>query len=169
MDRLFTPWRFPYVSSLERQAGPCVFCGIGERPEEDASTFVLERAADCFVVLNRYPYPPGHLLVVPYRHAPRMQDLPERTLEEMARLARRGESLLQRAFRPHGFNVGVNLGEAGGAGIEPHLHLHLVPRWRGDTSFMTVTGETRIMPQDLAETYGRLRPLFAAAGEGEER
>lgn len=170
MDRLFTPWRFPYVSSLERQAGPCVFCGLRDcRPEEDASGFVLERAEDCYVVLNRYPYTTGHLLVVPYLHAPRMGELPVAVLEEMARLARRCEGLLERAFHPHGFNLGLNLGEAGGAGIEPHLHLHVVPRWRGDTSFMTVTGETRIVPQDLEKTYERLRPLFLAPEEGGER
>jgi len=167
MDRLFTPWRFPYVSTLERQEGPCVFCPLRDEPDRDATNFVLLRGSGCYVVLNRYPYTTGHLLVVPHLHAPLLQDLPVPVLEEMARITRRGERLLGPALHAHGFNVGINLGEAGGAGIEPHLHLHLVPRWRGDTSFMTVTGRTRVMPQDLDETYRRLRPLFLPEEGGE--
>ena len=166
MERLFTPWRFPYVTSIERQSGPCVFCTLRDQPEKDGSNFVLLRGVESYIVLNRYPYTTGHLLMVPNLHAARLQELPVSALEEMARLTRRGEKLLGRTFHAHGFNVGINLGEAGGAGIEPHLHLHLVPRWRGDTNFMTVTGETRVMPQDLDETYRRLLPLFLAGEEG---
>jgi len=115
-----------------------------------------------FVILNLYPYNNGHLMVVPYRHVPSLVALSPEELQELAVLAQRSEKVLGEAYDPHGINVGINLGKAGGAGVLDHLHVHLVPRWSGDTNFMTVVGETRVLPEDLSQTAARLRPFFAA-------
>jgi ATP adenylyltransferase len=143
-----------------------VLCEIRDDPEHDEENFVLLRSALCYVVLNRYPYTTGHLMIVPRDHVERLREASEPALQEMARLARTCEELLQGAFRPDGFNLGMNIGRAGGAGIERHLHLHLVPRWIGDTSFITLTGDTRVVPHDLETVYQRLRPLFPGGERG---
>lgn len=156
MDRLFRPWRYAYVAR-ERDEGGCVLCEIaGSPPEEDAKRYVLFRGSHHFVVLNVYPYNSGHLMVVPFLHAARLVDLPADALAEMALLAARTERVLREAYRPEGMNLGMNLGAAAGAGIDAHLHLHVVPRWTGDTNFMTVAGESRVLPESMADTWRRL-------------
>jgi ATP adenylyltransferase len=160
MDHLFSPWRYAYVTSKAEDAG-CVLCrmagGDGSRDEE---WFVVARARHHFVVLNLYPYNSGHVMIVPYRHVARLSDLGDDALAELARLAARAETALGEVYRPDGLNVGINLGRAAGAGIADHLHLHVVPRWSADTNFVTVAGETRVLPEDLHETWRKLRGRF---------
>ena len=160
MDQLWSPWRFDYVTGRVPRAGACVFCEA-PRPPDSASLVVCETAR-AFVILNRYPYNNGHLMVVPARHVPSLAGLDADELLEVAWLVQQAETVLRDAYAPHGINVGVNLGTPAGAGIHDHLHVHLVPRWDGDTSFMTVIGETRVLPEELPSTAARLRPLFAA-------
>jgi ATP adenylyltransferase len=157
MDHLFTPWRYAYVTARKPDA-VCVLCRIGtEAPSDDEGAFVLHRALHHFLVLNIYPYNTGHLMIVPYAHAARLSDLHPEALGEMFDLAARAEKALEDAYRPEGINLGMNLGACAGAGIADHLHLHLVPRWSADTNFMTVSGETRVLPEDLATTWRKLR------------
>lgn len=159
MDRLWSPWRLQYVSGKTAPAAGCVFCDTARPPAEDS--LVVFEGATCYVVLNLYPYNNGHLMVVPNRHIDTLTALEPGELQEVALLTQRAEGVLREAYRPQGINVGVNLGKAAGAGIHEHLHVHLVPRWGGDTNFITVVGETRVLPEDLVTTAARLRPLFA--------
>lgn len=157
MDRLFSPWRYSYVSAAP-QDGECVLCSIGGAdPVEDPRHFVVSRHSGHFVVLNIYPYNSGHLMIVPYAHAARLTELDAAARAEMFEIASRAERLLFDVYRAEGVNLGMNLGRCAGAGIAAHLHLHAVPRWGGDTSFMTVTGETRVLPEDLHDTWRKLR------------
>ena len=156
MDHLWSPWRLDYVTS-GKPSGGCVFCDA--RTSRD-SLIVFEGTA-AYVILNRYPYNNGHLMVVPHRHLSTLVELEADELGEIARLTRCAEAVLREAYRLEGINVGINLGKAAGAGIQEHLHVHLVPRWAGDTNFMTVVGETRVLPEDLASTAARLSPIFA--------
>jgi ATP adenylyltransferase len=156
MDHLFRPWRFAYVTAARPPEG-CVLCRIGSAaPEGDRASYVVTRERHHFVVLNVFPYNTGHLMIVPYAHVASLEELPAESLHEMAELARRAESALRAAYRPEGLNVGMNLGTAAGAGIAEHLHLHVVPRWNADTNFMTVAGESRVLPESLAETWAKL-------------
>jgi ATP adenylyltransferase len=156
MEHLFSPWRFRYVTQPKGENG-CVFCRIVESdPAEDEEHFVLARADHHFVVLNIYPYTTGHLMVVPYKHEASLSRLPREALGELAQLAARAERLLIDVYRAEGVNLGMNLGQCAGAGIQEHLHLHAVPRWCGDTNFMTVTGRTRVLPEELRETWRKL-------------
>jgi ATP adenylyltransferase len=157
MDRLWSPWRLPYVTGAKVDEG-CVFCSALAGTRDD--DLVLWRGADAFVVLNKYPYNNGHLMVVPNVHVSRLADVPAAALQEVAFLVQRSEAALTEAYSPHGINVGINIGKPAGAGILDHLHVHLVPRWNGDTNFMTVVGETRVLPEELAQTAHRLRPIF---------
>jgi ATP adenylyltransferase len=158
MDRLFSPWRYAYVADLRREDAGCVLCRLGSSsPAEDESSRVVGRFEHHYIVLNAFPYNSGHLMVVPYRHEPLLSRLRPEELHELAHLAARVETVLRDEYRAEGINLGMNLGSCAGAGIEGHLHLHLVPRWSGDTNFMTVTGETRVLPEDLAATWSRLR------------
>lgn len=166
MDVLWSPWRFQYVSAKQPRDG-CVFCRIGATPEEDAENFVLGRARENYLVLNRYPYSTGHLMVVPYPHVPDLAGLSPSAMCEMALLARRAEGILRDVYHPEGLNIGWNLGECAGAGVAGHLHLHIVPRWFGDSNFMTTIGETRVMPEALADTHRRLSPHFAGLADFE--
>ena len=157
MDHLFSPWRYAYVTSPKTDGG-CVLCRIGSAdPSGDEGGFVVARGLHHFVVLNIYPYNTGHLMIVPYRHVPRLAELGEEVLKEMALIAARAEAALSEVYRPEGINLGMNLGQCAGAGIADHLHLHVVPRWAADTNFITVTGETRVLPEDLHRTWQRLR------------
>ena len=157
MDHVFSPWRYTYVAS-RREGDGCVLCRIGAgEAVSDEESLVLARGEHHFVVLNRFPYNSGHLMIVPYLHAARLADLDPAVLAEMGRLAARAEGALVDAYRPDGVNLGMNLGKAAGAGIEDHLHLHVVPRWAGDTNFMTVAGETRVLPEGPGETWRKLR------------
>lgn len=157
MEHLWSPWRLEYVTGSKNDAG-CVFCEAPRPPDPDS--LIVFRGRTCFVILNLYPYNNGHLMVVPYRHAASLAALPSDELHELAELTQTSESALHEAYRPHGMNVGINLGKSGGAGVLDHLHVHLVPRWNGDTNFMTVVGRTRVLPDDLSSTADRLRPIF---------
>jgi ATP adenylyltransferase len=151
-----------YVSAEndhEHEGPRCVFCDLPAQGD-DARALILARGDHCFVVMNAYPYASGHLMVVPYAHLDRLTDLTPAATIEMMDLARTAQGVLSMAMGPHGFNLGMNQGSAAGAGIADHLHLHLVPRWSGDTNFMPVTGDVRVMPQSLEETYAMLKPGF---------
>jgi ATP adenylyltransferase len=161
MQHLFTPWRFKYVTQVEHQKG-CILCGVAATdPSEDESVFILHRAEHNFLVLNIYPYTSGHLMIVPFEHYSRLAEMPEAALSEFTGLAVRVEKLLTEVYRPEGINMGMNLGLCAGAGIVEHLHMHAVPRWTGDTSFMTVVGDTRVIPEDLQKTWRKLRDRFS--------
>jgi ATP adenylyltransferase len=156
MDRLWAPWRLSYVTAPPAPANDCVFCDVCAR---DADLLLL-RGTSCFVVLNLYPYNNGHLMVVPIRHLSSLEALTSAEQVELMHLTRLSEIALGEAYRPQGINVGINLGKAAGAGIESHLHVHVVPRWSGDTNFMTAVGGTRVLPEELPATVARLRPIF---------
>ncbi|MGH9557987.1 MAG: HIT family protein [Bryobacteraceae bacterium] len=159
MDYLWSPWRYRYVSS-ENAGQECLFCRLASA-KDDRSEYILLRAERNFVVLNRYPYTSGHLMIAPYAHVASLEEADPETLEENIRLARRMESALKQVYKPEGFNMGLNIGRCAGAGIAGHLHMHLLPRWTGDANFMTTTGETRVLPEDLETTYEKLKPLMA--------
>jgi len=156
MQHLFSPWRFQYVTQAKETQG-CVLCRLGAADAEcDEAGLIVHRADHHFLVLNLYPYTSGHMMIVPYDHVARLGDLSVASRGEMTDLAARLERVLGEVYRPDGVNIGMNLGECAGAGIVDHLHMHVVPRWCGDTSFMTVTGETRVLPEDLHETWRKL-------------
>ena len=155
MDYLWTPWRYQYVTEGARPS-ECVFC-TAARGSDDRESLIVHRAKFNFIILNRFPYTNGHVMVVPYQHVATLRDLPEEALIEMMRLARECEKQLNAAYRPDGLNIGINLGRSAGAGIADHVHMHVLPRWTGDTNFMTVTGETRILPEELPATWEKLR------------
>ena len=157
MDRLWAPWRLSYVTAAQVPAPDCIFCDPSAGRDVD---LVVLRGRAAYVILNLYPYNNGHLMVVPNRHLATLEALTADEQVELMRLARLSEMALHEAYRPQGINVGINLGKAAGAGIENHLHIHLVPRWSGDTNFMTAVGQTRVLPEDLAATVARLRPIF---------
>ena len=163
MDRLYTPWRFDYIKGASGEktgtGSACVFCSIAAR-DDDENTFILHRAGRNFVVLNIYPYTSGHLMIVPFEHTADLPALAKETSDELMDLAKRAQGLLDETYHPHGFNLGMNLGNAAGAGVSDHLHLHVLPRWSGDANFMTTVGETRVIPEDLRSTYERLRGRF---------
>lgn len=160
MDRLWTPWRFAYVTAATGAAPTCIFCDA--RAAAGGEALVVHRGQRAFVILNKFPYNNGHLMVVPDRHASRLAELDRAELTELMALCQLSERALARVYAPQGFNVGLNLGRPAGAGIEDHLHVHLVPRWNGDTNFMSVVGETRVLPEELPATAARLRDAFAA-------
>lgn len=164
MDRLWTPWRFDYIKSgsvaQQGQQESCVFCSIQTDTTDDESKFILHRASHNFIVLNIYPYISGHLLIVPYMHTGELDDVPKEASDEMMDLTKRCQTVLKETYRPHGFNIGVNLGRAAGAGVAGHVHVHIMPRWTGDSNFMSTIGETRVMPEDLSTTFGKLRGRF---------
>ena len=163
MDRLWAPWRLSYVTAAQGPAPDCIFCNPGAGRDID---LVVLRGRHCYVILNLYPYNNGHLMVVPVRHLAALEALTPDEQLELIQLSRVSEMALNEAYRPQGINVGINLGKAAGAGIENHLHIHLVPRWSGDTNFMTAVGGTRVLPEDLAATAARLRPIFAKLHAG---
>jgi ATP adenylyltransferase len=158
MDYLWTPWRYQYVTKPE-EPGVCVLCAAA-RVGDDEHSFVVHRAARNFVILNRYPYTSGHLMVVPYDHVASLGELAPETLTEMILVARDAERHLRAVYRPEGLNIGMNLGQSAGAGIAAHVHRHVLPRWRGDTNFMTVTAGTRVVPEDLESTWRKLREVW---------
>lgn len=160
MDYVWSPWRYRYVSEAG-QAGECIFCGAAAS-HRDEEHHIVHRAVRNFVMLNRYPYTNGHLMIAPYEHVPTLEQAAEETVAEMMRLARRAEIHLREIYHPQGMNVGMNLGECAGAGVAGHIHMHVVPRWTGDSSFMTVVGETRVLPEDLPATFEKLRKVWHA-------
>jgi ATP adenylyltransferase len=161
MDYIWTPWRYQYITNAIAGEKPeCIFCDAAKRTE-DATTLVVHRGVSSFVILNRFPYTSGHLMIVPYKHTSEISGVDAATLTEMMHLAQRIESAFKSLYKPDGVNFGMNLGRAAGAGVAGHLHLHALPRWVGDASFMSVTGETRVLPEDLTTTYERVRAALA--------
>lgn len=162
MDRLWSPWRYRYISTAGA-SDECIFCS---KPAEnrDAENLIVYRAERNFIILNLFPYTSGHLMVAPYQHLGNLEEAPAETLAEMMQLTRAAETCLRQVYRAPGFNIGMNIGSCAGAGIAGHIHMHVLPRWSGDANFMTTVGETRVLPEDLTTTYERLRAAFAAAG-----
>ena len=157
MEHLWSPWRLTYVTGVGGGDAGCVFCDASRNARAD---LVLVRGRACYAILNLYPYNSGHLMVAPYRHVANLASTTREEQDELMRLTRQGEIALTEAYAPQGINIGVNLGRPAGAGVLDHLHIHLVPRWNGDTNFMTVVGNTRVLPEDLTATAKRLRPIF---------
>jgi ATP adenylyltransferase len=155
MDYLWTPWRYRYIADAAKDEG-CVFCAA-LAIKNDAAALIVLRASKNFVILNRYPYTSGHVMIVPYTHSADLAATDVESLAEMMALAQRVQVALERTYRPQGYNLGMNLGRAAGAGVTGHLHLHVLPRWSGDSNFMTVVSETRVEPEDLSTTYEKLR------------
>lgn len=170
MERLWAPWRREYIMGDEKpgkEEGGCIFCdlpALGDGPEN----LILHRGRRCYVILNRYPYSNGHLMVVPSRHVRELDALSGEEGSEMFCLAQLCVNILREKFGAQGFNVGLNLGRAAGAGVDEHLHMHIVPRWEGDHNYMTVLGDMRVIPEGLESTYATLRPAFEAFS-GEKR
>jgi ATP adenylyltransferase len=178
MHHLWSPWRLEYVTRGESEAG-CIFClpadepataGAGAPQASPAGAnrgsplqrdLIVFEGITCYVILNLYPYNNGHLMVVPYRHVATLGELTAAELQEIGVLTQRAEAALTEAYQPHGLNVGINLGRPAGAGVLEHLHVHIVPRWSGDTNFMTVVGNMRVLPEELGASAARLRPIFA--------
>ena len=170
MDRLWSPWRLPYILSGGEARG-CVFCDAladadspptssDDPPVFNQSSLIVFRGSSCYVILNLYPYNNGHLLVVPNRHIPSLAAATHEELSELIELTRRCELALIEAYTPHGMNMGINLGKPAGAGVLDHVHMHVVPRWNGDTNFMSVVGQTRVLPEELPDSAAKLRPIF---------
>ena len=161
MDYLWTPWRYRYMAQAASGVQPeCFFCEA-VRGANDAEALVVHRGKNVFIILNRYPYTSGHVMIVPNAHVAELNLCDAATLTEIMQLAQRMERALQETYHPHGMNLGMNLGRAAGAGVEGHLHLHALPRWFGDTNFMTVAAETRVQPEELSTTWSRLRSALS--------
>lgn len=160
MDRLWSPWRYRYVSRTDTSEG-CVFCN--KPNDSDEAGLILFRGRLNYVILNLFPYTTGHLMVVPYLHIAAFEELGADAATEMMELTQRAVGCLKQVYHPEGLNIGMNLGECAGAGIAEHLHMHVLPRWTGDANFMTTVGETRVMPEDLGDTWRRMSAAFHAA------
>ena len=165
MDYLWTPWRYAYVSTAGKPAA-CVFCEaakLGSMDEaHDEQARIVFRGQHCFIILNTYPYTAGHVMVVPYAHLDELSKLPADAATEMMALSQRVESVLHELYHPDGVNLGMNIGKAAGAGIAGHIHMHVLPRWVADANFMSVVGETRLLPETLEVTWGKMREKLAA-------
>ena len=156
MDYLWSPWRYRYVSQAGKGEG-CPFCQkVAMDPSHDREQLVLYRGRNTFILLNLYPYTTGHAMIVPYAHVPKLTDLDSETLAEMMTVARKIQGAIESVYHPGGYNLGMNQGCVAGAGVADHVHLHILPRWLGDTNFMTVVGETRLHPEELQTTYDKL-------------
>jgi len=155
MNYLWSPWRMSYIQSPKPQNG-CIFCRALEEAD-DQKNLILMRGERNFVILNRYPYTSGHIMIVPMVHLPNLADLDSSTRAELMELAAQFVQVIEDAYHPQGFNVGINIGEAAGAGVSDHVHMHIVPRWLGDTNFMSTLGMTRVLPESLEDTFNRLR------------
>jgi ATP adenylyltransferase len=158
MDHLWSPWRYRYVQKADPQDA-CIFC---QKPAEgkDGENFIVWRAELNYIILNLYPYTSGHLMVAPYEHVATLEAASDDTIQEMMLLCKQAQHHLRSIYKPGGFNVGMNIGEMAGAGVAGHIHMHVVPRWVGDANFMSTVGETRVLPEDLAETYRKLKAAF---------
>jgi len=158
MNHLWSPWRMKYIRRQKTPKG-CVFCNAAQK-EDGESNFIVARGKRAFVILNRYPYTSGHIMIVPYEHIGSFEKMDEETSAEVMRLIRQGITTLDKIYQPNGYNMGANLGASAGAGIASHIHFHLVPRWDGDTNFMTSIGETRVLPEDLSETFEQIKAAW---------
>jgi ATP adenylyltransferase len=160
MQTLFTPWRYPYLTAPKpAQSAGCIFCNAAALPDA-RETLTLFRNSAAVVMLNRYPYTNGHLMVAPVAHEARLYDSTDRSLRALIRLTAEAQRILSDVYAPDGFNVGMNFGQVAGAGVADHYHLHIVPRWNGDSNFMTVTAQTRLVPEELDVTFEKLAPHF---------
>lgn len=151
MDHLFTPWRYQYVSTVDEKKG-CIFCDKAAG-DNDRENLIVRREELCFAILNLFPYSTGHVMIAPYRHTGTIEDLDPGTLTCMTELAKRCMGAAREAFRPEGFNLGINISRVAGAGITDHVHMHVVPRWAGDSNFMPVVGDTRVLPLSLDQVW----------------
>ncbi|PYR62892.1 MAG: HIT family hydrolase [Acidobacteria bacterium] len=167
MERLWSPWRLAYVTGTGSSDG-CIFCEACASTRPAPDDLVLIRGELAYVILNLYPYNNGHLMVVPNRHVGTLRAMTREELDELMRFTRHAEMALAEAYKPQGINVGINLGRPAGAGVVDHLHVHLVPRWTGDTNFMSVVGNVRVLPEELGETAQRLRPIFERLAREDE-
>ena len=158
MDMIWSPWRMNYINN-KQEGDHCVFCHALEQ-KDDPDYLILYRGEHVFIMLNRYPYTSGHLMVIPYEHCPSHEDLSPAARTEMMDLITRSTSLIRKVYKPHAFNLGANIGEDGGAGISQHFHFHVVPRWRGDSNFMSVTANTRVFPEEVETSYRRLKEAW---------
>ena len=162
MDHLWCPWRMEYIQS-EKNNDVCVFCGEMSRPD-GPENLIVYRGPRAFVILNRYPYTSGHLMIVPYDHQPSLEQLDAETRAEIMELTAQSMIVLRAVYRPQGFNIGLNIGEAAGAGVLDHVHLHVVPRWGGDTNFMSSLAGIRVLPEALEDTYARIQDAWGSEG-----
>jgi ATP adenylyltransferase len=163
-ERIWAPWRLEYVkdASKDDEQG-CIFCAFpGEDAANDEANLIVHRGERCFVILNKFPYTNGHLMVAPYEHVATLPEVEPETIAELMSLAQEAMRILERTYSPHGYNVGFNQGRVAGAGVEHHIHIHVVPRWGGDTNFMPVLADTRVMPQTLEQSYEALAGSFGA-------
>ena len=162
-EQLWAPWRLKYIEAADKQGG-CIFCDFpAEGEAHDAANFIVHRGQYAFIILNAFPYSNGHVMVVPYRHTATMETYSPEEMLEVMELTRVSLRMLQAAFGPHAYNCGLNMGRVAGAGIAEHLHWHIVPRWNGDTNFMTVLADTRVIPESLPAVYDRLRAVLPQA------
>jgi len=157
MEQIWAPWRIEYILKVKPEG--CILC---DKPKEnnDVLNYILYRGDKNFVIMNSYPYNPGHLMVAPYRHVANLEELTDEELHEHFEIVSRSIKILREVFNPGGFNIGINMGKVGGAGIDEHLHTHIVPRWQGDTNFMPVIFDVRVVAEALSETYEKLRVKF---------
>ncbi|MFZ0802313.1 MAG: HIT domain-containing protein [Terriglobales bacterium] len=155
MDYLWTPWRYAYVTAAEKTPG-CIFCEL-PKLGDDVRARIVYRGQYCYIVLNTYPYTPGHVMVVPFAHLDELQKLPSDAAHEMMELSQKMERVLRQLYKPDGVNLGMNIGKAAGAGVAGHIHMHVLPRWVADSNFVSVVGETRILPETLDITYDRIK------------
>lgn len=158
MNRIWSPWRMAYIENHEKENG-CVFCSA-QTKADSAENLIAFRGKNAYVILNRYPYTSGHLMVVPFEHKPNLEELDPETRAEIMELTSRCMTVLREIHQPQGFNMGANIGKAAGAGIAGHVHIHIVPRWAGDTNFMSTLGETRVLPEVLEDTYQKVKEVF---------
>jgi ATP adenylyltransferase len=161
MNQLWSPWRMEYIQNHDKEEG-CVFCNA-QAKEDGAENLIVHRGERAYVILNRYPYTSGHLMVNPFEHVSSIEELEPEARAEMMELTSRSTTALSNIYRPQGFNIGINMGEAAGAGVLGHVHIHIVPRWKGDTNFMSSVGQTRVLPEALEDTYERVRQYFQQA------
>jgi len=161
MEHIWSPWRYKYVAASQGDS-QCVFCRV-QHESEDRVNFILHRAPLNFVILNLFPYTSGHLMIVPYEHTASLRSVSDAVTSEMMRLTKKAQAALEAEYHPDGFNIGMNLGRSAGAGVADHIHLHIVPRWVGDANFVSVIGETRVLPEALEATYDKLKTRFDAA------
>jgi len=159
MKHLWSPWRMKYIEKHTKDSG-CVFC-VAQNQTDDNESLIAFRGGRAYIILNRYPYASGHLMVVPFEHAASLEDVEESTRAEMMELTTRAMKALRGVYHPHGFNVGVNIGEAAGAGVLGHVHIHIVPRWNGDTNFISTLGDVRVLPEALEDTLRRVQAALS--------
>jgi ATP adenylyltransferase len=164
MDRLWSPWRYEYVSQAD-PGNACIFCEKASE-NQDARNYIVHRGCGNFLLLNLFPYTTGHLMIAPYEHVATLEEAAEETLAEMMALARMAERTLRAIYHPRGLNLGMNVGECAGAGVAGHIHMHVLPRWPADSNFMTTVGETRVLPETLDATYAKLLKAFASMADG---